>query len=362
MFPYYLLIIFPFFVECVDALLHSNQQYVFAVKRSNFSIVVFFLVFFLMLALRSIECGSDLINYELFFYHAKKIDFKDIFVYYPIEQLYFSFNWFFAHLYPDFRFFLVVTACLCSLSVGWFYWKESEFAPLTILLFVTNAPFVMFFSGLRQAIAMLFVIPAYYLTQQKKIILFILIVLIASYFHTSAMVMLLMYPIFHIPLKSKHFVIAMGLVSCFFLFNTQIFNNILPFLGERYMDRYGVIQETSGYGMWLFFIFFLILSFLIPDDRKMTHEISGLRNILVLTTLIQSFAPIHNLAMRMNYYFILLFPIIIPKILNRPKKGWENVSQFVKWSFVLLLTFVFFYKIHFTSCILKAWPYIAYWE
>lgn len=362
MYPYYILIFFPFFVETVKFLLRPERNTFLAQKRSNYSIVVFFTIWCLMLAFRSTACGTDLVVYEQYFFRIQKFDFFDIFIYHPIEQLYFVFSWLVAQLYPNFRFFLVVVACLCTSIIGWFYWKESKHALLTILLFVTNAPFTMFYSGLRQSLAMLFIVPAYYLTKQKKLVPFFLIVLLASCFHTSAMVMLFLYPIFHIPLRSRHFALAILIVACFFLFNSQLFTNILPFLGERYIDRYGTIQQTNGFGMWAFFTLFLCLSFIIPDDRKISHEFSGLRNILVLMTLIQGFAPVHTLAMRMNYYFIMLFPIIIPKIFIRPKVGWENVAQFTKWGLVIFLTVFFFYKINYTENILRAWPYVAYWE
>ena len=99
-----------------------------------------------------------------------------------------------------------------------------------------------------------------------------------------------------------------------------------------------------------------------PDEHKMSYEMLGLRNVLILITLIQCFAPIHALAMRMNFYFIMLFPIIIPKILNRSKKNLENVAQFTKWSLTGFMYALFFYKIHFTQTSLNVWPYVAYWE
>lgn len=362
MFPYYLLIIIPFFGGAVECLLQPNRGDIFSKKTSNKSIILFFSIWFVMLALRHINCGVDLRAYEMHFYYISKLDFVNAFTFSSLEHFYYIFNYFVAQVYPDFRLFLIITAALCAGITGWFYWKESEIAPLTILLFVTNAPFVMFYSGLRQALAMLLVVPAYYLTKEKKIIPFILIVLFASYFHTSAVVMFFLYPLYHVPLKSKYFSIVLGLVVCFFVLKSQIFNGILPFLGERYIDRYGTIQETNGFGMWAFFVISLIISFVLPDERKMTHEILGLRNILILMALIQGFAPLQPIAMRMNYYFIMLFPIIIPKFLNRPKEGWENIAQFTKWGLVIFLTLFFLYKINFTENILKAWPYVAYWE
>ena len=313
-----------------------------------------------MLALRHISCGVDLTNYQLHFFNICKLDFHDAFEYNPVEPLYYVLNWLLAQIYPDFRLVIVVIAFMCTASVGWFYWKESEFAPLTILLFVTNACFPMFYSGLRQTLAILFVIPAYYFTKQKKIILFILVVLVASYFHSSALVMLLLYPIYHIPLKSKHFAIAISLVAIFFFFSSNIFVSILPFLGSKYM-QYEVV-ETSAYGVLCLFLLLLIFSFVIVDERMLSSDVLGLRNLLVLSTTMQCFASASPIAMRMNYYFILLVPVLVSKIINKPKNNFENIAQFFKWSLVIFTTFMFLYKGHMANNILQIFPYIPYWE
>ena len=360
MFPYYLLIIFPFYFEVVETILHPNQGCMLVRKRSNKSIILFFAIWFILLSLRHISCGVDLWNYERHFYRTFQLDFFNIFSYYEIEQLYFAFNWIVAQIYPDFRLFLIVTAALCAGITGWFYWKESESALLTILLFVTNACFPMFYSGLRQSLAVLFVIPAYYLTKHKKIIPFIGIVLIAMQFHYSAFIMFLLYPIFHIPLQSKYFVLILLLVAVFFVFKKQFFYIAIPFLGEKHADA--IIVETNGYSVWLMFLAFLVYAFVIPDNYRITSEIMGLRNILVLMTLIQGFVPINPLAMRMNYYFILLFPIIIPKVMSVSKDKYVDLVQFSKWVMLIFLTFMFFYNGHTRVSTLQNFPYVAYWE
>lgn len=363
MIPYYVLMIIPFFIAAAETMLQPNQKHFFKKKQlSNKSILVFFVIWGLMLSLRHpIKCGFDLPNYQYMFSITAELDFLDVFSFYPTERLYFTFNWLIAHIYPDFRLFLIVTSLLCSGVVGWFYYKESELAPLTILLFVTNACFVMFYSGLRQSLAMLFVIPAYYMTKQKRLVPFILIVLLAKCFHNSATVMLLLYPIYHTPLRSKHFILVILLVVFFFIFKSQIFTTVVPFLNDKYSGA--VIGETNGYTVWIMFILLLVYSFLVFDDSKMDAECLGLRNILVIMTLIQGFAPIFATAMRMNYYFILIFPIIIPKLMNHPKVGYENMIQFSKWFMILLLTIFFFVsRVSSGNPSLGAYPYVAFWE
>ena len=362
MLPYYLLIIIPFYHEIVATMLLPNQFGFVAKKNCNNSIILFFVLWFILLSLRHISCGIDLVAYEYDYFNVSQLKFLDVFKYHDgVDSLYFVYNWILAHIYTDFRLVIIITAFLCTAVTGWYYWKESEIFVLTLLLFVTNACYQMFYSGLRQSIAMLFVVPAYYFVKEKKFFQFIVIVFLARYFHQSAFIMLLLYPIYHIPLRSKYFVLVMLLVALFFLMKVQIFNMIVPFLSEKWSGS--VAKEASGYSVWAFFILLLIYSFIVCDERKMNYEISGLRNVLVLMTLIQGFAPIHTLAMRMNYYFIMLFPIIIPKLINRPKDGLENVAQLTKWILVLFLFLFYLFGVcNMDRNALHFFPYKVFWE
>ena len=361
MLPYYFLIFFPFFLETVEKMLQSNRGYVFNTKSSNRSIVVFFAILFIMLSLRSITCGIDLLAYRYTFGSIAEQSFSESLKNNTIEPLYVILNWVVARIYCDFRLFLVVVALMCTGITGWFYWRESKCAPLTMLLFVINPCIFMFYSGLRQALAMLFVIPAYYMILKRKIIPFIIIVFVACYFHTSALVMLFLYPAFYTPIKSRHFVIVLLLVGFFFLFKSQIFFFVLPFLAKRYIELYGQITDTGSYAMWVLFILFLTYAFCISDEEKMSSKQLGLRNILVVMTVIQCFAPIHPIAMRFNLYFIMLLPIIVPELLIIPRKGNENIAQISKWVMVCFFLFFFFYRAE-PGGGLNAIPYRFFWE
>lgn len=363
MIPYYFLLIIPLYIASIEYVLWSKQELSLKPKRLNTSIIVFFVLWCILLSCRSISCGADLKGYEYIFNTTATQSFSDIFRTHSIEQLYYVFNWIIAQISLNYRLFLIIIAFLCTSIVGWFYWKESEFAPLTILLFVTNACYGMFYSGLRQSIAMLFVIPAYYLVRKKKIITFFLIVLIATFFHSSASIMFFLYPFFHTKLKSRSFFAIISFVVLFFLFKTQLFTAFLPFLGNRFVERYGVIYETNGYAVWILFMLFLFFSFVALDEKKMNSDHLGLRNVMLLMTLIQGFAPIHPLAMRMNYYFILLFPIIPPKLMATAKQENERIVKFIKWVMVLFFSaFYLFYVCNESRDGINIYPYTFYWE
>ena len=53
--------------------------------------------------------------------------------------------------------------------------------------------------------------------------------------------------------------------------------------------------------MLILFALFTVFAFIIPDELIIDKETTGLRNFLLLSLVLQMFAPLHSLAMRLNY-------------------------------------------------------------
>ena len=101
---------------------------------------------------------------------------------------------------------------------------------------------------------------------------------------------------------------------------------------------------------------------MIPDEDKLDKETNVLRNILVLTVCIQLFAPVHSLAMRVNYYFLPFIPILITKIIKYSNKNLKIVSTVSIYFMCIGFIALFFYRAYFGEDILQVFPYISLWE
>ena len=82
--------------------------------------------------------------------------------------------------------------------------------------------------------------------------------------------------------------------------------------------------------------------------------------------LLQCFVPLHSLAMRMNYYYLLFIPILIPKVIKNSKYYFNEVGYLANG--VLSLFFLIYYLIKtYVSCStgissLGTYPYIPFWQ
>ncbi len=355
MIPYYILLIIP-------ALLYIFGRFINK-KWNKQCIILFFIILLVILSLRGIECGRDLKMYSYFFDIMKGYSFEEVISYSKKGEIFFFIlNKIVILLGGNFQLFLCVVALISIIPIALFYSKKSENALLTIALFLTVAPFPMFFSGLRQVIAMGLVVMAFKFIEEKKPIQYIISILIIMLFHISAIIALLFYPIYHSKISKNWLIIIIPLFVLVYLFKEQIFMFFLGFGNKIYQETYGTITSTGQYATLLLLIIFDIYCFIIPDKSKINQEYIGLRNLLLFSTLIQLFVPINMNIMRLNYYSLLFVPILIPKTVNIGSKSFRKVIQVSVVVMILFFSSYFIYNGYNGNNNLDIFPYSTYWS
>lgn len=322
------------------------------------SIDIFMFLFFLLLGFRGIQCGNDTRQYMRLFNEYSSQTLTQLLSSYTHEWGYKLLNSLIGVVTADFQVVLMVTAAICVYPLWYFYKRESENQILTILLFLGVAPFMMYFSGIRQAIAISLGIPAWYAAKNKKLFRFILLVLLAMQFHTSAFMLFVIYPLYSAKITKKWlWVVVPGMVVVY-IFKIPIFNTLRLLLWQEYYETI----DTGATSILMLLILFGIYSYVLPEEKALDKDTIALRNILLLSIVLQIFAMIHPLAMRMNYYFLIFVPILIPKIANRSKKQFTQIARLS----VIVMTVYFMY--YFISSVitdkdsLNIFPYIPFWK
>lgn len=349
MWPYYGMIAVSYGLSLVLL----KKQYEDNDLARKLSISAFFLIWIVLLSLRDVTCGIDLVRYELKFSESAHTAWSEIWK--SGEDVgYYLFQKSVRTVTSDFGIFLSLVAVLSLGGIWFFYGRESECAPLTIALLVTVAPFTMYFSGLRQVLAMAFVIPAWYCAKHKKWVWFILTVLLTFLFHRSGAVIALLYPLYHLRLSRKWVYVLPPAFLLVLMFNKPIFRFLMLLVGE---EEYPM-SDTGAYAVLILLVLLSVYSFVIPDEDQMDADTRALRNILVLAAFLQCFAPVHTLAMRVNYYFLLFIPILIPKIARRAKPVWRFTAQVSMMVMVGFFTLLFFLQGHLGDDDLHIFPYV----
>ena len=366
MIEYILLIVVPF-IFCYVAknksrLLIGESEHV---RKNSLALPVFFLFYFALLACRDITIGNDTANYEYYFgvYNFNNYSLNIA----ESDFLFVLFCWLFSIVSDNFQIFLAAVAAFCVFPMAKLYCENRKNSMLQIAVFVNLSTFIMLFSGIRQAMAMAVGVAAYYFVKNKKTLWFIISCLIAFGFHHSAFILLLMYPLYHISFKKKDLWYIVPSIAVLFLFNKQIFSfiaNLAAMISDKYEDI--VITQTGAITTFLMFVLFAVFCYMVPDEAKMDKEMFGLRNFLMFSMVIQSFASLHTLAMRMNYYYMIFIPIILAKVVDIPKDRYRQVAKAGSVAITVLLLAYFIYTTYIGyktgESALSTVPYVAFWE
>lgn len=328
-------------------------------RKNQFALTLFFIMLTFMLMFRHESVGSDTANYKYYFLRFANMDWSQIFAD-NLEVGYAVYNKLLSYISTNVQCFFAITAIITIAMIYPTYKRLCDDASLTVVLFCVMSTFVMLFSGIRQCITIGLGMIAYECVRKKKKLLFVLIVAIAMTFHISSFMLLLLYPIYHLKINKKTIYICAPIIVVIFVLNKQIFSFLTAIL-MRFTKYDGTMTQTGAYAMLILFALFAVFSFVIPDEEKLDSETVGLRNILLLSLVIQIFAPLHYLAMRMNYYFIIFIPLLIPKIISARSKKYAQVAV-VSRHLMVALFWVYFFLILVPSGALKVFPYHFFWE
>lgn len=353
---FFVLVFVPFLIQ-----LPRGAGYDIEPKNKKNGELLFFFVFLtILLMFRHESVGNDTKNYISYFRTFSNKSWKSL-TSESWEVGFAYFNKIVSLFSKNAQVFFAITAILTTYMIYPTYKRLCIDSTLTIVLFVNMSTFIMMFSGIRQMLAIAIGFLAYEFTRKKRLIPYALMVALAMMFHTSAFMLILMYPVYHLKLTKKSLIAVVPILCLIFVFNEPIFTFLAEYL-EKY-TRFGAeLSSTGAYTVLILFAMFVVFSFVIPDEKIMDTETLGLRNFMVLTLALQMFAPLHTLAMRMNYYYIIFIPLLIPKIIQYRKKDMHQIALLARPIMVAFFLGYFFYSAYTSDNNLHVFPYKFFWE
>lgn len=352
---FYVLLLLPILIQHIKV---SNYPINYQ-KKNKDAIMLFFCILTLLLIFRHESVGSDTSNYLQIFERFSMMKWR-----YVAETHYeigFAiFNKVISVISKKPQVYLAIVAIAVTVMIYPTYKRLCVDASLTIVLYCLMSTFVMMFSGIRQMLAVGIGFIAYEFTRRHKLIPFLLIVLLSMTFHTSGFILLFMYPLYHTRITKKWLYVVIPVLVVLFVFNEPVFA-VLSIILERFTKFEGIVSSTGAYTMLILFVVFTAFTFLIPDESKIDAETVGQRNFLLLALSIQMFAPLHTLAMRMNYYYIIFIPLLLPKIIQYRSKRWNQVAILGRHVMVVFFLVYFFVNAR-RDGNLNVFPYHFFWE
>ena len=313
-------------------------------KTVRYMITTFFVGYLVLLCFRDFSVGIDNASYmSMYFIPLRNTSWSNLFKVFTDEPGFSIVAKVIADVFENDHVVLAIIALISVIPLMILYRHESKEAAVCCAFFMISLLFEIFFSGLRQGIALGLTVPAYYFTKNKKFIPFLLMVLIAASIHTSAVMLLLLYPVYHARITGKWLWFVVPAMAAVYIFNDRIFSFVFNALATgKYFEKYAsMTRSTNQYGLLMLFVLISAYSILIMDKNSADKDDIGMRNLLLLATTLQFFAPLHALASRLNYYFIIFIPIAITRVNFRKKPEFDQIVRIA--SFIMAAFFIFYF-------------------
>lgn len=337
----YLLIYLVTIILCI---IETNLEYVTIgvrkISTSVFSTIIIYPYILLLGVLRSEVLGVDYLNYKNNYWDVyKNLDLLNA-IKYDSDVGYGLMNWGISRFTSDFWVFRAILFAITFSIISVWIWKYSKNVALSYFIFIALGFIGFDFTILRQALVVSLSVWSYKYLIERKTFKFVLIVLLAAFFHKTALIMLLIYP-----LLSKRVTELKKWIKIVYLIGAgsivAIGGKVIATLYHR-NDYTLDVNQGHGYSLLLFYIgIFLIVYFFIQRISQ-RDELLYEYDIAISSIYVQIIATSLSIFTRMLKYTTSYLFVLIPDVMDKLDKKTKNVMLVV----VILVMSVLFLKSH----------------
>lgn len=224
------------------------------------------------------------------------------------EKGYVLFNKLVSSIWHNNQFFLFCCAAISIVPIGHIIGKYSKNCRTSFLIYLGLTVFHILFSGLRQAIAVSIAFYGFSFVKERKLKQYSLTILLACLFHRSALVALLIYPLYWMKLDRTARLITLGVLPAFFVLRVPLWNWIVRITGKSsFAEHNGSVTLLLAF--CLIYVYLIIFS---TSNRKN----DGLINIHYVSCCMLIFTEVNTIAQRAGYYYMIYTILLLPEVLD----------------------------------------------
>ena len=295
------------------------------------------LLFVLLAALRHKSVGADTADYWLDYQLGRSATFKEAFTDWGENKAYYWLNGIFRKAGVPIQFWFGLLGLISVGPVFYLIYKYSENPLFSVLLYLSVGTYMFTLAGLKQAVAIAFIIFAFVQAINKKPVAFILLVMIATFFHQTALVFLVVYPLSKIRSLTIQTIIYSVMTFLSFFNAVPILQSFLKLLDNEHYEGY--LKEDSQYSLVSFSIqlLMLLVCLLYNGNSKMDlHTKSVFFTVSFLGIVMQAYASSFASLFRLSVYFnnglLVLMPNSLktePNYKHRKILEWMSMAVFI---------------------------------
>lgn len=227
------------------------------------------------------------------------------------------------------RVFLAITSAFCTYVFARFIYLFSRNVGLSFFVHITFGAFSLSLSGIRQFIAICFVLLAFEQIKKKSFLKYVIFIALAVSFHYSAIITVPLY-LLNVLRENKRVrrstlvAVPVAILSIWLIFIEETSALMSTYASGKYI-LIGYLEDTTNQTNILVYIFaiclFLVCMFFLVSQRekKSNDDLQWviLAALYVVTTLMSS---VVFMAGRLTYYFLVFYVAFLPNCFYKAPK------------------------------------------
>lgn len=365
-----------YFYYYIFASLFLYRLVLYRRKYQKLFLVLAFLQFFIVLALRAAEVGPDAGQYRNVYVGAREMSFMELLSRWNLlhqmllpngwraESGYATLNWIFGHLLGlPYRVYIIALAAFCSFTL-YKYFNRHTHTPLLAAMVAYNYLLTAYITLLKRTTALNFVLWAYMAMEDKKYKKAFGLLCIAMTMHRTAVLLFLFLPLSKVKITKpviKKIIIITFLIS---LVAKPLANMFIP-LVLKIFDKYGSGDSWVGSGTELkalFGIAALFAIYLLLDIRIIQTHTNNFLCWLFLFVIM--FSPLQAVIPLLGNIYMYFTPHAFLFLTNLIVQRREDSYIKRGMLFITFAILVVLFHMHITSdaMLIRSYAYRPVWE
>lgn len=208
---------------------------------------------------------------------------------------------------------IFVIAAFSAITLGVVIYRYSSSPYWSYLMYIALGFYLFTYSGLKQTIAMGFIMLASIGIFENKPKKFVIFVLIAFIFHAPALIFIVAYPISKKKIDKLYFLMLFVTVICVFVFKNQIVD---WFATAYYEEEHSFSSKNTIGGRVLMMVLIIAIGAFLRPPTHGDRVYCKVFNIIVIAAIIQYFSMYDNVFTRLADYYYQFIVLFMPLMLE----------------------------------------------
>lgn len=220
---------------------------------------------------------------------------------------------------------LLIIATFVAVTLGVIVYRYSPSPFWSYTMYIAMGFYMFTYSGLKQAVAMSFLILAAMAMFESQFWKYLLWVVLAGLFHAPAFIFLAAYPFCRQRLNQRYLMVLMALVVVLFFYRSQIVN----FMTAIYYDDADTVSETKEVGgRFVMMVLIMILGVTLRPLHKWDRIYLQVFNLMVLAAALQTMSVFGNIFSRLADYYYQFVVLYLPMIMQSGRSQAREMPRY----------------------------------